>query len=111
FLGRVAHRLLELADAAHPQLGVGRPARLVEGATRGLDRPAHVIGARVGGDTEHLFGGRVDGLERAPAAGDKLAVDEQTTLAIGEDSHPNSCVRVTGQLSDCLPWNLNRTTR
>ena len=81
----VAHRLLELADAAHPQFGVGRPVGVVEGAARRLDRQAHVIGARIGGDAEHLFGGRVDGLECARAAGDELAVDEQPTLAIGRN--------------------------
>ena len=102
FLGVVAHRLLQLADAAHPQLDVGRPVRVVERAAGRLDRPAHVVDARIGGDAEHLLGGRVDGLERARAAGDELAVDEQLTLAIGEDPHRNSCVRITGQLSDCV---------
>ena len=109
FVRVVAQRLLQLADAAHPQLDVGRPVRVVERAAGRLDRPAHVVGARIGRDAEHLLGGWVDGLERARAAGDELAVDEQLTLAIGEDSHPNSCVRITGQLSDCLTSNHSRS--
>ena len=86
----VAHGLLQLADAAHPQFGVGGPVGVVEGAAGGLDRAAHVVGARVGGDTEHLLGGRVDRRERARAAGHELPVDEQLTLAIGQHPHTDS---------------------
>ena len=82
FLDVLGQHLLQLTNAAHPQLGVGRPVGVVECAAGRLDRAAHVVGGRVGGDAEHLLGGRVDRRERAAAARHQLAVDEQLTLAI-----------------------------
>ena len=46
--------------------------------------------ARIGGDAQHLFGGRVDRRERARAARHELPVDEQLTLAIGQHPHSDS---------------------
>jgi hypothetical protein len=89
----VAEGLLQLPDTAHPQLGVGRPVGVVEGAPRRLDRPAHVAGARIGGDAEHFFGGGVEGGERARTARHELAIDEQLTLAIVQNPHSNSRLR------------------
>ncbi len=86
----VAHGGLQLPNAAHPQLGVGGPVGVVECAAGGLDRSAHVVGARVGGGTEHLLGSRVQRRERPRAAGDEFPVDEQLALAIGQHPHSDS---------------------
>ena len=72
------HRLAQLPHAPHPQLGVAGPVGVVEGAPRGIDGAAHVVGVGVGGDAQHLLGGRVDRREGARAAGRQLAVDEQS---------------------------------
>lgn len=80
----LAQRVAQLPDAAHAQFGVGRPVGVVECAAGGLDGISHVLGRRVGGHTEHLLGGRVDGVEHAFPACDEFAVDEQLTLAIGQ---------------------------
>jgi len=80
----VAHGLLQLAQAAHPQRGVTRPVGLVEGAPRGLDRLAQVGGVGVGGHPEHFLGRGVHGVEGAGRAGDQLAVDEQSALAVSQ---------------------------
>ena len=49
---------------------------------------AHVVGVGVGGDAEHLLGGRVDRGKRARAAGDELAVDEQSLSRSASNRHP-----------------------
>src|SRR5690606_39084831 len=64
----------------------------VEAAPGGADGGAHVLGARIRCHTERLLRGGVDGGERPRAAGDELAVDEQTAFAIGQDCHPTSCI-------------------
>ena len=81
---------LQLTQAPHPQHGVRRPVGVVERAAGRPDRGAHIVGGRVGRDTEHLFGRRVDGSEGAPAARHQLAVDEQLTLTIVQQAHTNS---------------------
>ena len=88
-----AQGVLQLTQAAHPQPGVGGPVGLVERTAGRLDGTAHVLGVGIGGDTEHLFGGRIDRCEGATTAGHQLAVDEQPRFAIRQDPHPNSCLR------------------
>lgn len=81
------HRLAQLPDAAHPQFGVARPVRLIEGAPRGIDRAFHVGGVGVGGDTQHFLGRRIDRGKGASAAGRHLAVDEEFAHAVGQQGH------------------------
>jgi hypothetical protein len=82
FLDVLRQHVLQLTHTPHPQLGVGRPVAVVERAAGRLDRLAHVVDGRVGGDAQHLFGGRIDRRERASGACHQRAVDEQLTLAI-----------------------------
>ena len=88
FLDVLAHGVAQLADAAHPQLGVRRPVGVVERAAGGVDRAAHVVGVGVGGGAQDLLGRRVDGRESARAAGHELAVDEEIAVAVGCYRHP-----------------------
>ena len=100
----LGQHLLQLPNAAHPQFGVGGPVGFVECAAGRLDRAAHIVGARVGGDAQHLLGGRVDRRERAGATGHEFPVDEQLTLAIGQHPHTDSRL-----LLDNCPTTFTRT--
>nr|BFE88233.1 hypothetical protein GCM10020093_108340 [Planobispora longispora] len=75
-VGAAGERLGQLAQAAHPQAGVGGPAGGVEGAPGGGDRAVHVGGGGVGGLAQDLLGRRVDRLEAA-GAGEELPVDQE----------------------------------
>ena len=77
-VGVVEQRLVQLAQAAHPQLDVRRPVGLVEGPPRGCDSRLDVVRGRVGRLTDLRTGGRVeDRVRPAVARADQLAVDQQ----------------------------------
>jgi len=61
--------------------------------------------ARIRGDTEHLFGGRVHRRECAGTAGHELAVDEQLTLTVVQQAHSYSPLL----LLDNCPTTFHRT--
>ena len=68
----------QLAQAPGPEGRVGGPAGLVERPAGRVDGRVHVRRGAVGGDAQDLLGGRVEGLEAAPAGGRReLAVDQQ----------------------------------
>ena len=81
---RADQAVAELGDAVRAELHVIAPVPGVgvERAARGRDRPVEVGGPSVRGDPGHLLGGRVDHVERHPAAGaGQVAVDEHPLLA------------------------------
>ena len=100
------HRLAQLADAPHPQLGVARPVSVVEGPSGRLDGPAHVVSAGIGRGTQDFLGGRVDRGKCALAAARQLAVDEQRAHAVGQQCH--LCLRrlVSGHMSGIVQLNI-----
>src|SRR3546814_1569114 len=59
-LGVVDQGLVQLAQAADPQCQVGRPVRLVEGASSRGDCGVHVLRSAVGGHPDLLAGGGVE---------------------------------------------------
>ena len=80
-VGVLLHRGVQLAQALHAERVVGRPVVVVERAASRRDRRVHVRRPAIGGHTDHLFGGRVDVLERgAVRRVDELAVDQQSLL-------------------------------
>ena len=81
-LALLGQRLLELAQAPLPQLGVARPVRLVERPPGRGDRALHVVGARVGDRADDFLGRRVDVVvARSRRRLDELAVDQHPVLA------------------------------
>ena len=76
-------RLVELQQALLAERVVRRPVGLVERAAGRGDGALHVFRRRVGHLPEHLFGRRVDVVERlARRCLDELAVDEHADLAL-----------------------------
>ena len=83
-LAHLLQRRLQLLEAARAQVAVGRPVRRVERAARGSDGTRHIVDGRVRGDAEHLFGRRIDVVERRAVGGvDELAVDQHPGLTLG----------------------------
>jgi hypothetical protein len=77
----VAQRLVELAQASHPECVVARPRGRVERASRRRDRALGVGDAGVGGGAEDRLRGRRDGPVGGVLLGaHQLAVDEQPVL-------------------------------
>ncbi|MEI2699715.1 MAG: hypothetical protein V9E94_15760 [Microthrixaceae bacterium] len=73
----------ELAQTASPQGCVRRPAAAVERPAGCVDRCFHVGRCRVGGETEHILGRRIDRGERGGSGGRaQLAVDQQHVQAV-----------------------------
>ena len=114
--GEGAHRLavvhqrpVELLDAVPPEVVVGRPRRLVEGAPGGVERGRHVGGAGVRCLTDDLLGGRVDDVEQGtPVAGaGELAVDQQlgrrVRQRLGRAGHASPRLLVSPTWSRPLP--------
>jgi len=68
---------VQLPQATHAEVAVGRPGRRVEGAPRRGNCAVGVVERRVRCRAQHLRGGGVDGLERAAALGvHQLTVDQ-----------------------------------
>ncbi|SLD21034.1 Uncharacterised protein [Mycobacteroides abscessus subsp. massiliense] len=84
------HPLAELANAVHPQRNVARPIAVIEGAAGRLDGTTHVVTVGIRRGSEHLLGGRVHRRESPRTSGEQLSVDEQFTVAIGQNGHISS---------------------
>lgn len=74
----------------HPQRYVARPVAVIEGAARRLDGITHVVAVGIRRGSEHLLGSRVHRRESPRTAGEQLSVDEQFTVAIGQNGHISS---------------------
>ena len=84
-------RILELLEAALAQRAVGRPVGLVEGRAGGGRWPRRMSSADASATwTQHLFGRRVDVVERLARGGlDEVAPDEHADLTVYLDMrHP-----------------------
>src|SRR5262249_27547668 len=71
---------LQLLEATLAEGAVGRPVRLVEGATGGVYRAVHVRVRGVRDLAQYVLGGRVDVDEPADLPIDELAVDQHPRL-------------------------------
>ena len=80
-------RLVQLHQAALPELVVGRPVGGVERAAGGGDGLLHVLGAGVGGEPEHFLIRRIDVVDGLPGRRiPQPPVDKQPGLGIELDS-------------------------